>query len=65
MERLAAQPTGFLCPLCGAPTHSAAEIGLKNGRRLKADFYHCPECSLHFVHPERFIRSVTPAANES
>jgi hypothetical protein len=47
----------FRCPLCGGKTYSAVEITLKNGTTVKADFYHCTECTLHFVHPERFIRA--------
>jgi transcription elongation factor Elf1 len=52
---------GFRCPLCGSHTYSAVEITLKNGTRLRADFYHCTECSLHFVHPERFTEAVADA----
>ena len=32
------------------------ELTLKSGARVVADFYHCTECMLHFVHPERFMR---------
>jgi predicted RNA-binding Zn-ribbon protein involved in translation (DUF1610 family) len=53
--------TRFRCPLCGSRTFAAVEITLKNGARLTADFYHCTECSLHFVHPERFMRPEEPA----
>ncbi len=48
------QRSRFRCPLCHSQTYAAVEITLKNGTTLKADFYHCTECSLHFVHPERF-----------
>jgi predicted RNA-binding Zn-ribbon protein involved in translation (DUF1610 family) len=48
--------THFRCPLCGSHTFAAVEITLRNGARFVADFYHCTECSLHFVHPERFMR---------
>jgi predicted RNA-binding Zn-ribbon protein involved in translation (DUF1610 family) len=51
------QRTHFRCPLCGSHTFAAVEITLRNGTRLKADFYHCTDCSLHFVHPERFMRA--------
>jgi predicted RNA-binding Zn-ribbon protein involved in translation (DUF1610 family) len=50
------QRTHFRCPLCGSHTFAAVEITLRNGTRLTADFYHCTDCSLHFVHPERFMR---------
>ncbi|HZR69229.1 MAG TPA: hypothetical protein VFB01_09255 [Burkholderiales bacterium] len=38
------------------------EITLRNGVRFTADFYHCTECSLHFVHPDRFMRAIDDAA---
>jgi DNA-directed RNA polymerase subunit RPC12/RpoP len=60
-EGRALQKAGFRCPLCGSRTYSAVEITLKNGTRLRADFYHCTECSLHFVHPERFTDAVADA----
>ncbi len=57
------QRTHFRCPLCGSHTFAAVEITLRNGTRLTADFYHCTDCSLHFVHPERFMRrEESPAA---
>jgi predicted RNA-binding Zn-ribbon protein involved in translation (DUF1610 family) len=62
MEHPLPQRTRFRCPLCGAHTYSAVEITLKNGTRLRADFYHCTECMLHFVHPERYVRAESPAA---
>ena len=47
----------FRCPLCGSDTFAAVEIVLRNGTRFEADFYHCTDCSLHFVHPERFMHA--------
>jgi predicted RNA-binding Zn-ribbon protein involved in translation (DUF1610 family) len=54
--------THFRCPLCGSRTFAAVEITLRSGARFKADFYHCTDCSLHFVHPERFMRAEESAA---
>jgi predicted RNA-binding Zn-ribbon protein involved in translation (DUF1610 family) len=65
MEHPLSQRTRFRCPLCGSHTYSAVEIILKNGTRIEADFYHCTECMLHFVHPERFMRTQQVAANEA
>jgi DNA-directed RNA polymerase subunit M/transcription elongation factor TFIIS len=65
MEDPLSQRTRFRCPLCGSHTYSAVQITLKNGTRIEADFYHCTECMLHFVHPERFMRSQQVAANEA
>ena len=64
MEYQTSQRTRFRCPLCRSHTYSAVEIVLKNGSRIEADFYHCTECSLHFVHPERFMRDERAAAND-
>jgi len=65
MERPLQQRTRFRCPLCGSHTYSAVEITLRNGTRILADFYHCTECTLHFVHPERFLRAEPAAANDA
>ena len=40
------------------------EITLRSGARFTADFYHCTECSLHFVHPDRFMRAIDKAVPE-
>jgi hypothetical protein len=56
------QSPGFRCPLCGSRTYKAVELTLKNGTRIRADFYHCTDCSLHFVHPERFGEAVAETA---
>jgi transcription elongation factor Elf1 len=64
MERPPQQRSRFRCPLCGSHTYSVVEITLRNGTRIEADFYHCTECTLHFVHPERFMRE-DAAANDA
>lgn len=56
---------GFRCPLCGSRTYKAVEMTLKNGARIRADFYRCTGCSLHFVHPERFGEAVAETAELS
>ncbi len=61
-SRSAPARTRFRCPLCGSPTFAAVEITLKSGASVVADFYHCTECTLHFVHPERFMRVEEAAA---
>jgi len=61
MERRSLQRTVFRCPLCGSHTFAAVEITLRSGARFTADFYHCTECSLHFVHPDRFMRAIDKA----
>lgn len=62
-SRSSPQRTRFRCPLCGSPTFAAVELTLKSGARVVADFYHCTECTLHFVHPERFMRVEEGAAD--
>jgi predicted RNA-binding Zn-ribbon protein involved in translation (DUF1610 family) len=62
MEPRSLQRAVFRCPLCGSHTFAAVEITLRNGVRFTADFYHCTECSLHFVHPDRFMRAIDKAS---
>jgi len=62
VESRSLQRAVFRCPLCGSHTFAAVEITLRNGVRFTADFYHCTECSLHFVHPDRFMRAIDDAA---
>jgi transcription elongation factor Elf1 len=62
MEKPLQQRSRFRCPLCGSHTYSVVELTLRSGAKIEADFYHCTECTLHFVHPERFLRPVSEAA---
>lgn len=43
------EPEEMICPLCrtvlGAEDHCYAKKERVDGRRLDANWYHCPECS--------------------